>query len=561
MPQDKVINQLGKVAVEGLTPQDTNLVFTETEMKTHCGDSMEQACAMGIIRRDTTLEGGNALQFFHKSAQEFCAGKYLSEHVDELPAYLEEIETIEDALSVALVLTFASCTKPAAKLVLERLMDVFRDEIQPELRSYKQEKLLFEEIRPMQAFTELCLECNYEADAGAEFGSILKDLYADGIVLFYGIPPKAAVTLAYYIQKCKPSITNVALRPIAHACEPPMFYGPPADMYNAAIHTMTSLTNKEIQERSEQFKSVNKDLHESWTWERRGKVELAAYIMSIQACEGLLCSSETNVSPIIDSFKSIELQTLNVANFKLDFDNLLQTLEDGHLQSVQTLRVQCAASTRQQMTRFVTSLGKMPQLGTLNLSKNPAEAGLTIPKLAETITSCTELKSLSICDMEIPADDMAILAPKLPSTLRILYLRGNEMSDELAACLMPNLPQTLLRLYVDVDHLNRATHNELLQALKTRCTLLRVLGIHCSPYASDLIEQLGLALQTWEDIYTLRLSSASEEVVPRECFEVFIKGVKSGEINTLYLQGFTLHKEDFEELIQVGCQKPFQELR
>ena len=163
--------------------------------------------------------------------------------------------------------------------------------------------------------------------------------------------------------------------------------------------------------------------------------------------------------------------------------------------------------------------------------------------------------------MEIPADDMAILAPKLPSTLRILYLRRNEMSDELAACLMPNLPQTLHRLYVDVDHLNRATHNELLQALKTRCTLLRVLGIHCSPYASDLIEQLGMALQTWEDIYTLRLSSASEEVVPRECFEVFIKGVKSGEINTLYLQGFTLHKEDFEELIQVGCQKPFQELR
>ena len=562
LSQDIIINELGQLAVEGLTPADTKLVFTENEVLEYC-KCTEQACGMGIIRLDRALEGGSNVQFFHKSAQEFCAGRYLSNHIDKLSAYLEEVETVEDALSVALVLTFASSQRSAARLIVEKLMEIYHEEIESDMTDFKREQLAFEDTRPIQAFIELCLECNYEADAGAEFGSILSDLFADGTVLFYGIPAKAATTLAYYIERCKPTIRNLTLRPIAHASEPPMFFGPTADSYNAAMKTLKSLSDNEIKERHDKFKSANPDI--DGCWKRRGPVQLAAYIMSIQACEGLPPTSETNVVPIITSLEHIKLEVLNLQNYKLgaDFDSVVQAVEDGNLQLLHNMRVEDSASTGQQMTRLVTSLHKMPLLETLIISKNPAEPGRTIPILAEKIASCKSLRYLSVCDMQAPADDLVILAANFPAQLEVLYLRGNEMNDELAARLVDTLPRTLQRLYIDVDNLSLGIHNELLQALETRCKLLRNLGVYRSSYAPDLLKHLGQALKsTWRDNMTkLMLTSSSTELTREDCFEIFMEGIQAASVVNSCIQGVNLDRERFERFIQLCHEKGFDELR
>ena len=563
LSQDIIINELGQLAVEGLTPADTKLVFTENEVLEYC-KCTEQACGMGIIRLDRALEGGSNVQFFHKSAQEFCAGRYLSNHIEKLSAYLEEVETVEDALSVALVLTFASSQRSAARLIVEKLMEIYHEEIESDMTDFKREHLAFEDTRPIQAFLELCLECNYEADAGAEFGSILSDLFADGKVLFYGIPAKAATTLAYYIERCKPAIRSLNLRPIAHASEPPRFFGPTADSYQAALKTLKPLSDNEIKERHDKFKIANPDLDLYWK-RRNHTTQLAAYIMSIQACEGLPPASETNVVPIITSLEHIKLEVLCLQNYKLgaDFDSVVQAVEDGNFQLLHDMRVEDSASTGQQMTRLVTSMHKMPLLDTLIISKNPAEPGRTIPTLAENIASCKSLRYLNVCDMQAPADDLVILAATFPTQLEVLYLRGNEMNDELASRLVDTLPRTLQRLYIDVDNLSLGIHNELLQALESRCKLLIKLGVFRSPYAPDLVKYLGQSLKrTWRDNMTkLLLSSSSTELIREDCFEIFMEGIQAASVVNSCMQGINLDRERFGRLIQLCHEKGFDELR
>ena len=76
---------------------------------------------MGIICN----KGSHALQFFHKSGQEFCAGKYLQQNLAELSAYLQEVKTVKDALAVAPVLSFASKSERAAQFIIQTLLDNF----------------------------------------------------------------------------------------------------------------------------------------------------------------------------------------------------------------------------------------------------------------------------------------------------------------------------------------------------------------------------------------------------------------------------------------------------
>ena len=142
-----------------------------------------------------------------------------------MTSYLTDIKTVRDVLSVAPVLTFASSSKTTAKEIIAKLLDIFRSQIP--FQEYYQEKLPFDDVQSIQRYIELCLQCNFQANARAELTSTVAELFPNGEVLFYGVSSATAISLAYFISHCDPeAIRSITLRPIAHASEPGAWLGP-----------------------------------------------------------------------------------------------------------------------------------------------------------------------------------------------------------------------------------------------------------------------------------------------------------------------------------------------
>ncbi|XP_072021826.1 uncharacterized protein [Amphiura filiformis] len=244
--KEMLYSYLGELAVNGLTPTTTKIVFTEDEVKKLCGQKyLDQARGMGILCR----RGEHALQFFHKSGQEFCAGNYLQNNPRKVASYLQNVNTVKDALSIAPVLIFASRSKPAAKLIMQKLLSIFESEIPAQ--KYYDEQLSFDDSRPIQQYIELCLECNFEADAKAEFVSTFKSLFVDGKILFLGISSKTTLALAYFMSYCDPgAISDITLCPIAIVSDPDVF-GPSLEIFYDSLRRMKYLPKDKIQQMRE----------------------------------------------------------------------------------------------------------------------------------------------------------------------------------------------------------------------------------------------------------------------------------------------------------------------
>ncbi|XP_072049232.1 uncharacterized protein [Amphiura filiformis] len=349
MSQKKITYfNLGELAVDGLTPTITKIVFTEEEVKKSCGQKyLDQARGMGILCR----RGEHTLHFFHKSGQEFFAGYYLQNNLSKLASYLQSVKTLKDALSISPVLIFASRSKIAAKMIVHKLLKIFKSKIPAQ--KYNDEELPFDDLRCIQKYIELCLECNFEADAKAEFVSIHRGLFVNGKVLFHGISSKTAIALAYFMNYCdSKAISDITLRPVADVSDQTVGYGPSMNMFDNTLRRMKYLSHNKIQQIRDSFVASNPDLHEKWIL-GHSATELAAYIPCIQAYEGLPSASERNIVHLIHSFKNIRLKKLNVNYFKLgsNFDDLLVSIEEGNMQSLLVMYARSTASTQQQITK------------------------------------------------------------------------------------------------------------------------------------------------------------------------------------------------------------------
>ena len=225
--------RLGKMALEGLWPPENRLVFSVDEVSDR--EVVEEACNMGLLskqeERERTrqlfaaqAEGNAKLAFFHKSAQEKCAGEILAHLADSNP------EELESRLShchnhargtqhpIGSTLCIVDRNPHAARKILQRLMEIFGSESHSIIADYYREKLELDDTLKIQQFLEMCLSCNYEADCRGEFNHLLSNLFPMGKVYFLGISSSTALALGYYMENSQPGdIKSLTLRPIAHA--------------------------------------------------------------------------------------------------------------------------------------------------------------------------------------------------------------------------------------------------------------------------------------------------------------------------------------------------------
>ena len=536
-------------------------MFTENDIGATCGrQCLEESRQVGILCK----KGHRSLQYFHKSGQEFCAGCFLSSHPKNLATYLENITSFKDALSVNLVLKFASRSKSAAGMIIKKLVSIFESEFQPQ--EYYDENLAFDDTRPIQQFIELCLECNFEADAKDRFVSILRNLFVDGNALFYGISTKVSISLAYFISFCdREGITSVTLRPIAHSSHPFIGKGPTYDMYRTHLASMKNNSTEEIHQITEQFKADHPDLHEQW--QNLSSDQLAAYLPCIQASEGMPSISETDISTLFLSFRDINLRTLNISDFTLgdNFDHLIDSIKNGDMKSLLKLHAKLTASQPEQMTTLATNLPNVSQLESLDISWNKVEPGVSLPTLATNLKHCKSMRELLVNNMQASADDMLALAQVLPSTLTRLAIHRNKINDAVALCLIASLPKTLAQLAISVGNLSIGKHDELLSSIHTKLIGLQWLSIRDSPYPADLVKHGGLALRSCTRLVRLILESTChdhDDFIPSDSLKVFLDGLQAAvKIKIVKLYGIKLDKEGFQTVRELCRLKAVQELR
>ncbi|XP_072024401.1 uncharacterized protein [Amphiura filiformis] len=587
---EDLIDKLGEVAVKGLTPGYTNLVFGKTDFP---GSVFSVASEIGVL---TEKHQTGKWQFFHKSVQEFCAGYFLSKRGEELDLYLKDIQSPKNALSIALVLMFAAQCVPAAHKIVEKLVTIFGD---MDSDGFYEEEMPFNETRPIQELIELCLVCNSEAQSD---NIDLQSLFPFGKVLFHSITTKAANALGYLMQSSnKPEFNEIVLRPIAHATDPTVQFGPTLDMWDSKQREINAVPDEKIKQITERFLAVNPNTSADILRYRDSPAVIAAYISCIQASEGLPSTSETDVSGIFNNIHHVQLEVLDVDFFPLhdNFDILCKNIEEGHLSSLRTLFATSTAPSGEQMTKLAQNVNKMPSLEFLNISKNPIEAGKTIPALCEHINQCTELCMLSAYNMNAPANDMLTLAENIPANLTQLYITGNDMNDAVAVCLTNSLPSAMTQMSISVSGMSMSQHDALLESIHTRLTSLEDLSVLDSSYVVSLVRHMASSLLSCTQLHTLLLSATEEEdeeeeeedeeeekeeeeefkeneeeeydddeeeldvqIIPDECFNNFIDAFKqSTSITSLIMYGISLTLQQFRQLLDTCRHKSLQELR
>ena len=555
----EAIHLLGGVAVKGITPNRSKTVFSGTELQRLCGiRCLDLANSSGIVYD----KGQNRQQFASKSVQDFFAGRHLANHPAELSTYLQDVHSVQDVFKLDNIWKFAASSKRAAREILTKLVDVFESQLKR--FQFLDRHLSFDEIKIYQEFIELCLEINFEADAQGEFSPILKPLFRDGVVKFYGIPSKSATCLAYLMNHCddRNFIRDIKIYPIAHPDDPVFFFKPASEMYRRALQSMKRLSTESIHEMRRKFIAANPDMHNDW--KRRTPEQLVAYMKCFEACEGLPSSRETNILPIFRRVKHVNLERLNISYIKIgdSFDILHEAIQDDNMKSLLKLFIRETGVKPKQMTELAKSLPKLPALQMLDISSNHVEPEKSIPLLAENLKYLPDLKMLYLNDLEAPADDMAKLAERLPQQLTDLTINDNDMNDKAASILVRTLPTTLTSLDISTYDLSESKHDELLNSLHDRLKDIERLHIDDSPYPANLMKHGGLALQTCEHLNYLILDSMSKSVVPEKALDIFMDGLeKANNIERLALYGIDLSDEGFDRLMRTARSKNLKQLR
>ncbi|XP_072048433.1 uncharacterized protein [Amphiura filiformis] len=578
----QLVCRMGKMALQGFWPPENRVVFSPDEASS--ANDVEMACKIGLISQqessisvmlDLTNRKQTTLTFFHKTCGEKCAGEYLARLADvdpkELSSKLRMLKTVQEALSVQLILQFACGSNiKAADMILHRLMDIYEPELRPIMSRYSDEKLQFEETLPVQNFIDLCLRCNYEGGAEDQFSGLLFDLFSGGNVYFFGISAFSAVALGYYLSHCQPDyIRSIKLRASGHNTDDALYTGTLGYFFRRATKELTNVPVSDMQNICKDYLAKHPNMHSSnAAMAPYAPAVLLSLIQVWQACEGLPTPQESNIAPIIDSLKHTHLEVFNIEGFrigKVNIDNLLIMIERGNLSHLLALNVGKIGMNGCQMDRLAIGIKKMPHLNAIDVSWNESNKCLSI--LSESLPSMQSLQTINVNGLSASVEDMTEFAKKFPqcrSRLLTLKMDSNHMDDVVSSLLTEHLPiARLLREFsISVHGLSKACHNQLLLTM-SHLSRLQWLMIYDSQYPDDMMMNMANVMQSLPDLVDLTLSTGNDtspqvNSVTWQHFKASLQNMS--KLRALFLVHIALEKDDFTDLVLLCRRIQYSEL-
>lgn len=506
------------------------------------------------------------ITFFHKSAQEKCAGEYLAslahQQPDQMQVYLNSVTTLKDALSIDPILRFAcSASSEATRKILEKLLALYTTRISPWMTHFREEKLGLDDTRTIQQFVDLCLGCNYEADAKDEHSAKLTQLFPQKILNSLGMGSMSAVSIGYFMEHNRSDpIRSITLRPVAHIGDPLVVdEGPLASLLQAALHGI-QLRMSEGQVRK---------ICEAYLESRQGKVReeikvmankspamMLAHLQVLQACEGFHFPGEADLAPLLKRFEFTKIDCLNFSGLKLgsNIDHLISVIEIGHLYYLLELNLKGIGMNGFQTERLAKSLNKTPQINLLDISWN--EAGRSFYSLSRSLEECPSLWVLNVGDMSATVDSTAALMkaiPHLGSELEQLKIEGNDMNEDVATHFSQNISsaKSLLCLDISVVGLSRDSHSSVIDSCGGLPRLVK-LGIWGSPFPDALLKGVSQVMGRLPSLRYLRLNghyNVSPNVTHSTWLELRRRLQVATALNFLALINVSLQEDDFRELL------------
>ena len=612
----ELVCRMGKMALEGYWPPENRVVFSPGESNS---EDIEKACKIGllskqesrpsIIKKSGRKPKQTTLTFFHKTCGEKCAGEYIAsfaeQNAEELKSRLSQLKTVQDALSVRLILQFAcgSSTKAAA-LIIRRLMSIFHSDKSlgtPKIMMHIDETLELKETLMIQNYFDLCLRCNYEADCKAQFNDLLSGFFPQrkvkvdeqeqtvidlSPILFLGISAFTSVALSYYLSNSQSRHWSITLRPAAHPCDIYMMdYGPLVNISKQAQREINHIALNVIRNICKEYIDKHPNMHglnkltANWS-----PGYLLSQIRMWEACEGLPTAEESDVGPIIGSTEKIRLEQLDLTSFNVpdsNIDQLLKMIREGNLSHLFGLKLGWTNMNENQIQCLTKDLRNMPKLVLLDVANN--RSNRAISNLAESLPFMKSLRILYIDHVATSAKDMAQFVQRFPSfasqlvelrmaslpvqlTMNNITVSTNTTQDRIASKLTmhfkDNIARNLTKFWISLEFVSRLTQNKLLSAL-VHLPRLFELQIFFLLYPNDVVTTIAHVMQSLPGLLLLALSSV-------DCFKHSIDSatwhsfkaalIKMKKLNDLRLLHLAFNKDDLTDLVSVCRQKRYRTL-
>ncbi|XP_072046769.1 NLR family CARD domain-containing protein 4-like [Amphiura filiformis] len=541
LSHEDVIVRLGECACLGLWPPQNKLVFPYEEVKELTSAAcVEDGCKIGIISIEkmtstyksihrSEIYEQKSVVFFHKSAQEKCGGEYLShladKNPDELRSKLQKLDSAKKCLSVQMVLRFAcGSSLKAAKLILEKLVEIMRLELIVDVRAYYANTLRDpEKAKLVQEFIETCLLCNYESGSTGQFNQLLAEVFPTGKLQFLGLSPYTSAAIAHFLSNLEGQrvITKIKLVqiPIPGICTR---YGKTTAIVDEMSNTVQGIVN--LIPTYNQIENVYKQYVEGH--QNTSNLENFTKAVGSDAVVGLLMielweyfktwhtsESQINTDPILDTVKFTKLDELDLTDIKLkdSGQKLLTVIKQGHLNHLTQLILSDTGLSAEVMNGMVLCLPQcIPSLQVLDTSYNDTESQVIL-NLTKTLPDLS-LHDLKVDDMWASANNMTALAqvmPQICTNLTVLRMKGNYMDDGTGKTLVSTLPyaRRLKVLWIDVAGMSKKIHRKLAMTMG-KLVLLEWLEVYRSHYVDDLMLCMGKIITSLSNLDQLTLGAS-----------------------------------------------------
>ncbi|XP_072024827.1 NLR family CARD domain-containing protein 4-like [Amphiura filiformis] len=616
---EEVIVRLGECACLGLWPPRNRLVFPYEEVTELTSvECVEDGCKIGIIsiekmtstykpiKQSEIQNQKKSVFFFFKSAQEKCAGEYLSHlaetNSDELTKRLQQLDSAQKCLSVQMVLRFAcGSSLKAAKLTLEKLVEIMTLELIDDVQAYYADTLRDpDKAKLVQEFIETCLLCNYESGSTGQYNLLMAKLFPTGKLQFLGLSPYTSEAIAHFLSCLQDQtvITKIKVIQIPRSGTITKF-GSMAivDGMTDSVSKNVNLipTYEELEILYTEYVTGHQNCGDLEEFTKRVGQDIADGLANIGLWEYFKTwhssDSEINIDPILDIVKFTRLEELDLTDIKLKDSGhkLLAVIEQGYLIHLTQLILPDTGLSVEAMTCMVPCLPQTtPKLQVLDISYNNTRDSQVI------LTLTTSLPELSLHELQVnhmlaPASNMATLAqviPQICTNLTVLRMSGNYMDDETGKTLVSTLPYAhqLKVLWIDVDGMSKKTHRKLVMAMG-KLVLLENLGMYRSPYIDDLVLCMGKVIKSLSNLDRLLLGASYTDdntdvsstqsrlfrfltrikksqntacattipILNRSSWQSFFSSLQpmAAQMQTLELRNVSLHEADLRDLLSL----------
>ena len=562
---EDIVSKLGKIALNALWPPNSHLVFDIQDIVKESSEStVTDACLIGLLKSRKVMMFGKeqttsplpfitkkkpSIEFYHKTGQEACAGDYLTylhnKQSHEFKAKMDAIDTVQKALDLKLVL-LAACgiSEACTEKILQCLLKVYHQELEPKMTDYIKGKLDVEFSRQVQQLIELCLQCSFDGSPEGNFSQMILPLFPNGHAVFTGMSAQTAVAFQHMASHLKDPTSIKVLHVNGVPKVEHSSWGEDDD-FDTLCDNVWKIFHDATGQQSEsqlndQLQGYNVD------GDDLSKAQL------FQVFESWEPETTISVGILCEALRHTQLTTVNFRNLRLGSESrkLFNVIGNGHLSSLEQMNLGNTALQDEEICHLAQVIPKLHNLRTLAINKNKADKSLIDLAAGLTRIKMCVLHFSGLNASAYSTKSIFARLPEMSTNLTDLWMDENEVNEDGVHLLCNFLQNTTCRL--EKLSLSGCTYTKV---LLRSCQRIQKLGItEIEESASSIIETASKDLQSYGNLKCLWLwcipkMEEDDHLVHQKASDAFLATLKTLDLHLVSLGHMCLSRSSLQDLI------------